>query len=72
MNHYEVWERHLAIYVEKMEPNEVKELEIDIIADVPGTYTSPPSYSYLYYHEEHKYYNNGPKLEILPQEEATQ
>jgi uncharacterized protein YfaS (alpha-2-macroglobulin family) len=51
---YETREREVVLYFRSMGPKAKKELDIDLIARVPGAYTAPASSAYLYYTDEYK------------------
>jgi hypothetical protein len=47
-----------------MAPDEIKLLNFDLKAEVPGKYLSPASSAYLYYTNEFKVWQSLPVLEI--------
>ncbi|MEM9192554.1 MAG: alpha-2-macroglobulin family protein [Myxococcota bacterium] len=51
---YETREREVTLYWRAMAPNARREVPIELLAAVPGTYTAAPSAAYLYYTAEHK------------------
>lgn len=51
---YETREREVVLYFRSMAPNAKAELDLDLIARVPGSYTAPASTAYLYYTDEYK------------------
>ena len=61
---YEVRGNNVACYYRQMKPNEVREINLDLKAEVPGTYDAPASSAYLYYTNEHKYWCALPKVTI--------
>lgn len=50
---YETREREVILYFRSMAPKADEELELELLAQVPGTYTAPASRAYLYYTDEH-------------------
>lgn len=61
---YETLGRRVALYWRFVQPNETKELLLDVVAAVPGSYTGPASSAYLYYTDEHVQWVPGLKVEI--------
>jgi hypothetical protein len=51
---YETRQREVVLYLRDMAPGQVVELDLDLVATVPGTYVAPASSAYLYYTDEHK------------------
>ncbi len=64
MDYYEIFENYLVLYWRGIEGNEVKELSIDLKAQVPGKYHGAASSGYLYYTEELKDWQDGLTVEI--------
>jgi len=63
------WEtrpREVILYFRQMEPSEVKEIGLDLVALVPGEYTGPASSAYLYYGNDKKVWIDPLKLSITP------
>ena len=65
---YEVLGREVVLYWRQMAPEEEKNINVDIIARVPGEYTGPASRAYLYYTDEDKVWVEGLKMSISPKE----
>ncbi|MBI2566763.1 MAG: hypothetical protein HYV63_07015 [Candidatus Schekmanbacteria bacterium] len=61
---FETQPREVILYFRDLKPQEVKEIPIDLVATVPGTYTGPASSAYLYYTDEHKTWVEGVKVQI--------
>ncbi|GAB4341354.1 MAG: hypothetical protein OHK0038_21050 [Flammeovirgaceae bacterium] len=61
---YEIKGNRLAIYYRQMKPSEVKEINLDLKADIPGVYEGSASSAYLYYTNEFKHWTNGLKVEV--------
>jgi alpha-2-macroglobulin-like protein len=51
---FETRAREVILYFRQMAPDQSREIGIDLVATVPGTYTAPASSAYLYYTDEHK------------------
>jgi hypothetical protein len=64
IDYYEISGNHLNIYYRQMAPDEIKLLNFDLKAEVPGKYLSPASSAYLYYTNEFKVWQSLPVLEI--------
>ncbi|MGO4293345.1 TonB-dependent receptor plug domain-containing protein [Chitinophaga sp. RAB17] len=64
--YYEIFDNYLVLYWMGFSPDETKTINLDLKADVPGTYKAKASNCYLYYTPEHKHWNEGTEIEILP------
>lgn len=64
--YYEIFDNYLVLYWMGFAPNEVKKISLDLKAEVPGTYKGKASNTYLYYMPEHKHWNEGLDVNILP------
>lgn len=62
---YEVIGNNVVCYYRQMTPNEVRNINLDLKADLPGRYTAPASSAYLYYTAEHKDWTALPQVQIL-------
>ena len=51
---YETRPREVVLYWRALPPNAVKDVELDLLASVPGTYEAPATSAYLYYTAEDK------------------
>ena len=60
----EVNDSEIVLYYTDMRPSERKEVNINLVAFVPGKFRSPPSSAYLYYTEESKSWVMGGKLTV--------
>jgi uncharacterized protein YfaS (alpha-2-macroglobulin family) len=65
IDYYEISGNKLNIYYRQMAPNEIKNLNLDLKAEVPGKFLSPASSAYLYYTNEFKVWESTPLLEII-------
>ena len=64
IDYYEISGNQLNIYYRQMAPNEIKQLNFDLKAEVPGKFLSPASSAYLYYTNEFKEWQSSQMLEI--------
>lgn len=51
---YETRQREVVLYFRSMKPEAVVDLDLDLLAQVPGEYVAPASSAYLYYTDEYK------------------
>ncbi|MBI4648448.1 MAG: hypothetical protein HY738_18160, partial [Bacteroidia bacterium] len=51
-DYYEVKGNNVVLYYRQMKPSEIREVNFDLKAEIPGEYESPASYAYLYYTNE--------------------
>ncbi|HYC85629.1 MAG TPA: TonB-dependent receptor plug domain-containing protein, partial [Chryseosolibacter sp.] len=63
---YEIIGDRLALYYRQLKPRETKEINLDLKADVAGSFTGVASSAYLYYTDEYKWWVEGSRIEILP------
>jgi hypothetical protein len=63
-DYYEVSGNNIAIYYRCMAPDAVKEINIDLKAEMPGTFDAPASSAYLYYTNEYKTWSGLDKITI--------
>lgn len=61
---YEIINDNLVIYYRELKPNDRKQINIDLKAEVPGTYTGMASSAYVYYTSEHKFWTKGFSVQI--------
>lgn len=64
--YYEIFDNYLVLYWMGFSPGETKTIRLDLKADVPGKYKGKASNCYLYYTPEHKHWQEGTAIEILP------
>jgi TonB family protein len=64
-NFYEVDKNYLVVYYTGFDPNETKEIKLDLKAEVPGSYACPASCAYLYYTDEFKSWCGNEKIEVM-------
>ncbi len=63
-DYYEVAGNNIAIYYRCMAPNAVKEINLDLKAEMPGEYDAPASSAYLYYTNEYKTWSGMDRIKI--------
>lgn len=63
-DYYEIKGNNIAIYYRGMGPSAVKEINLDLKAEMPGVYDSPASSAYLYYTNEYKTWSSVEKVTI--------
>jgi len=57
---YEIKNQYIAFYYRALPPNAEKKIDLDLKADIPGTYEAPASFAYLYYTPEYRnWYSAG-------------
>ncbi len=63
-DYYEIKGNNIAIYYRGMKANDVKEINLDLKAEMPGEYDAPASSAYLYYTNEFKCWTSMDKVII--------
>jgi hypothetical protein len=63
-DYYEISGNTIAIYYRGMAPSSVKEINLDLKAEMPGEYDAPASSAYLYYTNEFKTWSSTDKFTI--------
>jgi alpha-2-macroglobulin-like protein len=53
---YETREREVIVYFRAMSANQKKTFDLNLMANVPGTFTAPASQTYLYYTDEFRHF----------------
>lgn len=61
---YEILNGNLVIYYREMAPNGEYIINLDLKAEIPGSYTARASSAYLYYTNEYKHWVNGNSIII--------
>ncbi|MEW6469013.1 MAG: MG2 domain-containing protein [Bacteroidota bacterium] len=64
IDYYEVLGNSIAVYYRGMAANDVKEINLDLKAEIPGEYEAPASSAYLYYTNEYKCWAGLDKVTI--------
>ncbi|WP_289666102.1 TonB-dependent receptor plug domain-containing protein [Flavobacterium panacagri] len=66
VDYYEIFGNELVFYFRKLNARETRKINVDFKAIVPGDYKGIASSAYLYYEKEHKNWNKGLEIEVLP------
>lgn len=53
-DYYELFDGYVVLHYASMQPNEVRQINLDLKAEIAGNYEAPASCSFLYYTAEHK------------------
>jgi len=61
---YEITNDNLVIYYRELGPAEEKTINLDLKAEIPGTYTATTSSAYIYYTDMYKHWIDGIKVTI--------
>lgn len=64
--YYEIFDNWLVFYWMGFAPDETKKINLDLKADIPGTYKAKASNIYLYYTPEDKHWNEGVEVTVRP------
>ncbi len=64
VDYYEVRGNNVIVYYRQMKPGEKREINLDLKAEFPGTYTGAASSTYLYYTNEYKNWVKGNSITI--------
>jgi hypothetical protein len=63
---YETRAREVILYFRALPPSAVREIPLELMATVPGTFTAPASRAYLYYTDEHKHWVAPATVTVTP------
>ena len=63
-DYYELMDGYIVFHYRTMQANEVKVIDLDLKADIPGTYEAPASSVYLYYTNEYKHWAKPLQVKI--------
>lgn len=64
-DYYEVLKNYVVFYYRELGPGAIHQIDLDLKAEVPGTYQGPASSAYLYYTNEFKDWTGGLNVEVL-------
>lgn len=64
IDYYEIKGNNIAVYYRCLAPNAVKEIKLDLKAEMPGEYDAPASCAYLYYTNEYKVWAGAEKITV--------
>lgn len=62
--YYEIFDNYVVFYWMGFSAGEVKKINLDLKAEIPGTYRGKASTTYLYYTPEYKNWNDGAEIKI--------
>jgi len=63
-DYYEVKGNNIILYFRQMKPSEIRTINFDLKAEIPGEYSSPASCAYLYYTNEFKDWKAFEKITV--------
>ncbi len=63
-DYYEIFDNYLVFYWKEFDASEVKVIQLDLKAEISGSYQAPASTVYLYYADDFKYWIKGNKVRI--------
>jgi hypothetical protein len=66
VTYYEIFDNYLVFYWMGFANKETKKINLDLKAEIAGTYKAKASNTYLYYMPEHKHWNDGIEVEVRP------
>jgi hypothetical protein len=61
---YETRPREVILYWRALAPNAKKDVDLDLLASVPGRFTAPATSAYLYYTNEDKSWSAPPTVTV--------
>ena len=61
---YELWDGFAVFHFEQIAPGETRSLDLDLRADVAGSFESPASQAFLYYSNDQRVWSKPERLEI--------
>ena len=62
--YYEIFDNYVVFYWMGFSAGETKKINLDLKAEIPGTYRGKASTTYLYYTPEYKNWNDGAEIKI--------
>jgi len=62
--YYEIFDNYIVFYWMGFTPAETKKIDLDLKAEIAGTYKGKASTAYLYYTPEYKNWNDGAEIKI--------
>ncbi len=63
---YELWDGYAVFHFKSMDAKEIKTIDLDLKADIPGQFEAPASQAYLYYSNDQKHWSKPEKINIMP------
>lgn len=67
-DYYEIWNNQIVFYFRGIAAGETRTINLDLRADIPGSYESPASQAYLYYSNEHRVWSRPERVTIAATE----
>lgn len=64
--YYEIFDHYLVLYWMGFAAGETKKINLDLKAEIAGTYKGKSGNTYLYYTPEHKHWNDGLEVSVKP------
>jgi TonB-dependent SusC/RagA subfamily outer membrane receptor len=61
---YELSKNYLVLYYRQMAPGELRDINLDLRAEIAGSYQAPASCTYLYYTNEYRQWVDGEPIRI--------
>ena len=61
---FEIFDNYVVFYWMGFAAAETKKINLDLKAEIPGTYKGKASTTYLYYTPEYKNWNDGAEIKI--------
>lgn len=61
---YEIWDGFIVFHFENLAANSTRILNLDLRADIAGTFESPASLAYLYYNNEERIWSKPQRIRI--------
>ena len=61
---YEVTDNSVVFYFRQMKPSEVRNINLDLKAEIAGEYEAPASSTYLYYTNEFKHWVKAERIVV--------
>jgi hypothetical protein len=63
-DYYEIFDGYVVLHYASLTANETREINLDLKADIPGTYEAPASSAFLYYTNENKDWDKPSKIVV--------
>ena len=63
---YELWDGYAVFHFERLNPNESRQLALDLRADIAGIFEAPASQAFLYYQNEQRVWSKPERLDVRP------
>ena len=63
-DYYEIFDGYVVLHYERLRQGEVKTINLDLKADIPGEYEAPASSAFLYYTNEDRVWSKPNRMTI--------